>query len=253
MTARVLARLREPIGEAWRRPLSAVEMLYVGCVLFVVGTAYCQLYCALAMPAMDGMHMRLTLSMWRSAIETVPALIAFELSKRVLSRATDAAAMVGVVAVLLLAAVISTVMVYVCHGFFFTSEMPLRPVIADRLPGITLTAIAIAWASRQARTATALAVVSRSPEQLPPADWIDWVRAAGNYVEIRVAGRTRLLRMTLRQARALLPREQFIQIHRSVIVNRARIATVKGRRSVEMADGTSFTVGDAHRSNLPEL
>ena len=44
MTARVLARLREPIGEAWRRPLSPAEMLYVGFVLLVVGTGYCQLY-----------------------------------------------------------------------------------------------------------------------------------------------------------------------------------------------------------------
>src|SRR4029079_18857097 len=121
------------------------------------------------------------LSMWRSAIETAPALIAFELSKRVVSRAMDAVAIVGVVGVLLLAAGISTVMVYVCHGFFFTSEMPLRPVIADRLPGITLTAVAIAWASRPARTGIAGGAESRSPDKLPPADWIDWVRAAGNY------------------------------------------------------------------------
>ena len=58
--------------------------------------------------------------------------------------------------------------------------------------------------------------------------------------------------MTLRQARAVLPGDQFVQIHRSVIVNRERIATVKGRRSLQMTDGTEFAVGDAHRSNLPQ-
>src|SRR5437868_6058617 len=51
MLAPVLTRLSDPIGEAWRRPLSMLETVYVGLVLFAVGTAYCQLYCAVAMPA----------------------------------------------------------------------------------------------------------------------------------------------------------------------------------------------------------
>src|SRR4051794_29278321 len=179
MTTRVLERLGEPIGQAWQRPLSLAETIYVTFVLFVIGTAYCQLYCALAMPAMNGMSMPLTLSMWRSATETVPALIAFELSERVLSRTTRMRAIAGVAGALAVAAVVSTAMVYACHGFFFTSAMPLRPVIADRMPSITLTAIAIAWASRQVATATAPAESSMT-NQLPPADYIDWVRAAGN-------------------------------------------------------------------------
>lgn len=253
MTAPVLARLREPIGEAWRRPLSPVEMLYVGLVLFVVGTAYCQLYCALAMPAMNGMHMPLDTSMWRSAIEMIPALIAFELSKRVLARGTDAVAIAGVGGVLVFAAAISTVMVYACHGFFFTSEMPLRPVIADRLPGLTLTAIAIAWASRQARTPSASAAAPREPEELPPADWIDWVRAAGNYVEIRVAGRSTLKRMTMAQAEQALAGKAFIRIHRSMLVNRSRIAgrdRCERPRHLRLTDGSVVKVGEAYRSNL---
>ena len=241
------------MGEAWRRPLSPVEMLYVGLVLFAVGTAYCQLYCALAMPAMDGMQMPLNLSMWRSAIETIPALIAFELSKRVLSRGVDLLAIAGVGAVLVLAAAISTVMVYACHGFFFASEMPLRPVIADRLPGVTLTAIAIAWASRQARSANASQVEPRAPEELPPADWIDWVRAAGNYVEIRVAGRSTLKRMTMAQAEQALAGKAFVRIHRSMLVHRARIAGLDRRerpREVRLTDGSIVKIGEAYRANL---
>src|SRR4029078_3704095 len=131
---RVSRLLGEPVGEALRRPLSPAEMLYVGFVLFVVGTGYCQLYCALAMPAMNSMHMPLSLSMGRSAIETSPALGAFDMSKRVLSRGSDAAAIAGVGGVLLLAAAISTVMVYACHGFFFTSAMPLPPRVSGPLP-----------------------------------------------------------------------------------------------------------------------
>jgi hypothetical protein len=253
MTARVLARLREPIGEAWRRPLSPAEMLYVGLVLFVVGTGYCQLYCALAMPAMNGMYMPVTLSMWRSAIETIPALAAFELSKRVLSRGTDATTIAGVGGVLLLAGAISTVMVYACHGFFFTSEMPLRPVIADRLPGITLTAIAIAWASRQVRASGASSPAARAVDELPPAESIDWVRAAGNYVEIRIGGRSTLKRMTMAQAEQALAGKAFVRIHRSMLVNRQRIAGLDRcdrPRHLKLTDGSTVRVGEAYRANL---
>src|SRR4051812_19043565 len=224
MLAPVLTRLSEPIGDAWRRPLSMLETVYVGLVLFVVGTAYCQLYCALAMPAMDGMAMPLTLSMWRSAIETVPALIAFELSKRALSRGADARALAEVAAVLVLSAVAAAALTYACHGLFFHSAMPLRPVIADRLPGITLTAIAIAWASRQARAANSPSPARACIDELPPTQWIDWIRAAGNYVEIRIGARSVLRRMTMAQAQEALSEKAFVRVHRSMLVNRTRIA-----------------------------
>src|SRR3954468_5695203 len=115
MTTRVLERLGEPIGQAWQRPLSLAETIYVTFVLFVIGTAYCQLYCALAMRAMNGMSMPLSLSMWRSAIETIPAFVAFELSKRVLSRGVDGRAFARVGAVLLLASALSVALVLTCH------------------------------------------------------------------------------------------------------------------------------------------
>jgi hypothetical protein len=252
MTGRVLERLREPIGEAWRRPLSPGELLYVGLVLFLVGTAYCQVYCAIAMPAMNGMHMPLALSFWRSAIETVPALIAFELSKRVLARGTDLLAIGGVIAALLLAGAVSTVMVYSCHSLFSGSAMPLRPIIADRMPGLTLTAIAIAWASRLARPADSESSAP-APDALGHPEWIDWIRAAGNYVEIRRGGRSVLKRMTMAQAEHALAGKAFVRVHRSMLVNRNRIAGFDRSdrpRHVRLADGTVLKVGEAYRANL---
>jgi len=256
MTSRVLERLGEPIGQVWQRPLSLRESLYVALALFTVGTAYCQLYCLIAFQAMGGMSMPLGLSMWRSAIETVPAFIAFELSKRALSRGTDARTIAAVAGVLVIAAAVSTAMVYACHGFFFGSAMPLRPVIADRLPGVTLTAIAIAWASRQARTANGSGAAAGRPgvtDDLPPAEWIDWVRAAGNYVEIRVGGRSILRRMTMAQAEHVLADKSFVRIHRSMLLNRTRIAGVdrsERPRHVHLTDGSIVKVGEAYRSNL---
>src|SRR4051794_17490192 len=179
MATSILHRMSEPVGQAWRRPLSITESLYVAFILFVFGTAYCQLYCALAMRAMNGMSMPLSLSMWRSAIETIPAFVAFELSKRVLSRGVDGRAFARVGAVLLLASALSVALVLTCHGLFFNSAMPLRLLIADRLPGMTITAVAIAWASREVHSGNASSAQSGclSADALPPAGRIDWVRA----------------------------------------------------------------------------
>ena len=255
MASRFLIRISEPMGQAWQRPLSLRESLYVGAVLFAVGTAYCQLYCAISMPAMNGMHMPLGLSLWRSAIETVPALMAFELSKRVLRHGADRRAIAGVAGVLLLAAAVSTAMVFICHGLLYASAMPLRPVIADRLPGITLTAIAVAWASRAVRAASASheRLAPASADELPPADWIDWVRAAGNYVEVRAYGRSTLRRMTMAQAEQALAGQAFVRVHRSMLVNRSRIAGLdrtERPRHVRLTDGSVVKVGEAYRANL---
>jgi len=228
-------------------------MVYVAAMLFVVGTAYCQLYCALSMPAMSGVAMPLTLSMWRSAIETIPALIAFELAKRALGRGVDTRGFVGVGAALLLGAMLSTILALVCHGLFFNSSMPLRPVIADRLPGLTLTAIAVAWAAREARAADATRLASRSIEELPAPEWIDWVRAAGNYVEIRMGGRSLLKRMTMAQAEEALADKAFVRVHRSMLVNRRRIAGLDRQerpRHVRLTDGSFVKIGEAYRANL---
>jgi len=133
--------------------------------------------------------------------------------------------------------------------------MPLRPVIADRLPGITLTAIAIAWASRQARMENSARAPAQGPvtSELPPADYIDWVRAAGNYVEIRVGGRSVLRRMTMAQAEQALVGKAFVRVHRSMLLNRARIAGLdrdERPRHVRLTDGSVVKVGEAYRANL---
>ena len=254
MASHLLTRFSEPIGEALRRPLSLREVVHVAFVLFVVGTIYCQIYCAISTPAMGDMSMPLSLSMFRSALETVPALIAFEFSKRMLGRGINPWTIAAVAAALLLAAAISTALNVLCADLFHDSVMPLRPMLADRLPGITLTALAIAWASREVRTIAPIAQASpTASEELPPAEWIDWIRAAGNYVEIRIHGRSILRRMTMAQAEQALASKAFVRIHRSTLVNRSRIAGFDRSdrpRRLRLTDGSVVKVGDAYRKNL---
>ncbi len=60
-------------------------------------------------------------------------------------------------------------------------------------------------------------------EQIRVAD-ILWIESAGNYVELHLAGRTVLHRMTLNRLETLLAPEDFLRVHRSAIVRRGEIA-----------------------------
>lgn len=60
-------------------------------------------------------------------------------------------------------------------------------------------------------------------ERIGVAD-ILWIEAAGNYVELHLAGRTVLHRITLNRLEALLPAAQFLRVHRGAIVRRDQLA-----------------------------
>ena len=53
---------------------------------------------------------------------------------------------------------------------------------------------------------------------------IDWVRAAGNYIELRASGRTIVHRSSIGAAERDLAKHGFVRIHRSTLVRRDRIA-----------------------------
>ncbi|WP_449406202.1 LytR/AlgR family response regulator transcription factor [Massilia phosphatilytica] len=60
-------------------------------------------------------------------------------------------------------------------------------------------------------------------EQILVAD-ILWIESAGNYVELHLAGRTVLHRITLNRLETLLAPDDFLRVHRGVIVRRGEIA-----------------------------
>lgn len=73
-------------------------------------------------------------------------------------------------------------------------------------------------------------------EQVRVAD-ILWIGSAGNYVELHLAGRTVLHRMTLNRLEALLDPETFLRVHRGAIVRRDQL-----ERLETTGDGT-YTLG----------
>jgi LytTr DNA-binding domain len=80
-------------------------------------------------------------------------------------------------------------------------------------------------------------------------DRVDWIRAAGNYVELHGDGRTLVERAALSSLESELAPHGFVRVHRSLLVRRDRIARLRPL-DVVMADGTVLKMGKRYRSRL---
>lgn len=90
---------------------------------------------------------------------------------------------------------------------------------------------------------------------LPPAD-ILFVEAAGNYIEFHTAARTHLVRGTLSAWETRLAERGFARVHRSRLVNRARIRALKptpsGDVEITLDDGRTVLGSRRYRDALAE-
>jgi DNA-binding LytR/AlgR family response regulator len=89
--------------------------------------------------------------------------------------------------------------------------------------------------------------------------WLDpaeilWAEAAGNYVELHLAGRSWLQRQTLAALEEELADQGFVRIHRSRLVNRHRVRDItsndSGDFTVTLDDGRQITGGRRWRDAL---
>ena len=64
-------------------------------------------------------------------------------------------------------------------------------------------------------------------------DSIAWVDAAGDYMCVHANGETFVLRGTMKRLEELLDPEMFVRIHRSTIVNRHRVSSLRSHRNGE--------------------
>jgi two-component system LytT family response regulator len=86
------------------------------------------------------------------------------------------------------------------------------------------------------------------------AEDVDWIESAGNYVCIRAAGTTHVHRGTLSGIHRRLDPVRFVRIHRSRVVNLARIARLEplhnGDHRVVLRDGTALVLSRTWRDAL---
>ena len=124
---------------------------------------------------------------------------------------------------------------------------PLGFELLRRLPGLALATVLLA-APRLAEAlpgrpeAGGCAVASKL-------DRVDWIRAAGNNVELQGNGRTLVERAALSSLESELASHGFVRVHRSLLVRRDRIARLRPL-DVVMADGTVLKMGKRYRSRL---
>ena len=85
---------------------------------------------------------------------------------------------------------------------------------------------------------------------------VEWIEAAGNYVRLNANGETHLLRETMSGVEAKLPREGFLRIHRSAIVNletvRELCSGAQGDFVVVLKSGKRLPLSRGCRDRLEE-
>jgi two-component system, LytTR family, response regulator len=85
-------------------------------------------------------------------------------------------------------------------------------------------------------------------------DDLDWVEASGVYVNLYVGSKSFLYRATLGQLQQRLNPKQFVRVHRSALVNTARIVELQSRSHGEytiiLKNGKELTLSRGYRSQL---
>jgi two-component system LytT family response regulator len=83
---------------------------------------------------------------------------------------------------------------------------------------------------------------------------IDWIEADGNYAKLHVGRKSHMLREKMHDLESRLDPQQFVRIHRSIIVNLDRIRELyphfNGDYMIVLADGTQLKLSRSRREAL---
>ena len=107
----------------------------------------------------------------------------------------------------------------------------------------------------QSRPAQRLVIKSPGQVLFVNVSDIDWIEAAGYYACLHVGGDTHVMRRTLADLERDLGKEQFIRIHRSIIVNVERICALElrdtGEYEVVLKSKARLRLSRRFRKRLP--
>jgi two-component system LytT family response regulator len=112
----------------------------------------------------------------------------------------------------------------------------------------------IAAAKTRPKVPSTLAVKSNGSVTFIRVDRIDWIESADYYSRLRVAGRTHLLRRSMTDLERDLEGYDFCRIHRSTIVNLARVCEMtpdeNGDYEVRLEDGSTHRLSRNFRRDF---
>jgi DNA-binding LytR/AlgR family response regulator len=121
----------------------------------------------------------------------------------------------------------------------------LKPVEPDRLARVVERLAARQTSPRRARK---IPVVGGGAVELVDEDEIHYIRAEGDYSRVHTFDRVYLSTASLRELEEVLPADRFLRIHRSFLVNLAKVASVRRfgadrlRLALDDAGGTELDV-----------
>ena len=213
--------------EALRRPLALPHLAAAVAAAAVLIALYCVAYTSLA-----GRPETLATGLAWAAANVCPWLIAIEAGKR-------ADGWLHVIAALAAALVTSLALGYLLG----VSDDSLGFEILRRIPALLAVGAIVTLMRSSVGHRPATDRLPLLPRQ------IDWVRAAGNYVELRANGRTIVHRSSIGAVEHALAGHGFVRIHRSTLVRSDRIARVRPQ-DVILRDGTHLRVGNRYRAAL---
>lgn len=132
--------------------------------------------------------------------------------------------------------------------------------VNERLDAV-LAALGVSAPQPSASSLSDETFVVRDGERLifVPLAELDWCEAADNYVRLHTKGKKHLIRETMRHIEERLTgagssSSKFVRIHRSIIVNLARVREIKpaggGEYSVILADGTRLVLSRGYRDRV---
>jgi two-component system, LytTR family, response regulator len=134
----------------------------------------------------------------------------------------------------------------------------LMALLAETSGKGEIEADALAAAGRTVRRhATVLPIrVGRETIRLDVAT-IDWVDAAGDYMCLHAAGETHVLRATMKELEEMLDPRLFQRVHRSTIVNLARVAALRphlnGECFLRLQSGQEIKLSRSYRDKVEML
>ena len=213
--------------DSLRRPIS-VPVLIAGVLVAALLVA---LYCV-GYSRLSGQDETLAESLGWAIVNICPWLVALEAAKR-------ATGWAGAAAILVAAGCVS-VLLGLLLGI---GGEQLEFEIWRRVPPFAAVAAIVALLRSGVAARQPSAEIPLLPRQ------IEWVRAAGNYVELRAAGRTIVHRAALSAVEQELADHGFIRIHRSMLVKRDLIARIRPE-DVILTDGTHLRIGKRYRAAL---
>ena len=101
------------------------------------------------------------------------------------------------------------------------------------------------------------AVRKRGKEIMVEVADIDWIEAAGNYAVLHVGGETLEIRSSLTRLEGELDPKRFVRVHKSYVVNVARIAEVtpwiSGDWRIRLQDGAEVNLSRRYRQRFEAL